>query len=317
MQKGRDTLFELTFFLRNALLLFAILTAVSLILFPQFEDVLVRMGIPLLSLLMFISGTLPFLKTGNAFWGAILTFTISLCLTGLLQYCMRLDPHEYPQLALFFAAVYMGSAYAVIQPKGTLVFLGIATVCAGSVYVDVSKEVISRTNGNDTLYLVKGDTVRMESYFICCPLSGEESGEEIIFMERIPIRYETGSIVTFDDLFFKAEKTHLTSAAFFSDIEFAWRSVPFPSKTQKDKAQEWKNGVVGEDITAALQQKFWSTIKTEIIGESTAEKHTSIIAVRVTRYKLGVMVWFGVFLVAFGIIQLFLKRNYSVQTTPE
>jgi hypothetical protein len=159
--------------------------------------------------------------------------------------------------------------------------------------------------------------VNMESYFICSPLSGEAPGEEIIFMERIPIRYETGSIVTFDDLFFKAEKTHLTSAAFFSDIEFAWRSVPFPSKTQKDKAQEWKNGVVGEDITAALQQKFWSTIKTEIIGESTAEKHTSIIAVRVTRYKLGVMVWFGVFLVAFGIIQLFLKRNYSVQTTPE
>ena len=203
------------------------------------------MGIPLLSLLMFISGTLPFLKTGKAFWGAILTFTISLCLTGLLQYCMRLEPHEYPQLALFCAAVYTGSAYAVIQPKGTLVFLGIATVCAGSVYVDVSKEVISRTNGNDTLYLVKGDTVKMESYFICSPLSKQKLAE-IIFLERIPIRYETGSIVTFDDLFFKAEKTHLTSAAFFSDLDFAWRSVPFPSKTQKDQgARMEKRGCWG------------------------------------------------------------------------
>ena len=317
MQKGRDTLFELTFFLRNALLLFAIPTAVSLILFPQFEDVLIRLGIPLLSLLMFLTGTLPLLKTGKAFGGGILAFTISLCLTGLFQYCLRLDPHEYPQLALFCAAVYTGSAYAVIQPKGTLVFLGIATVCAGSVYVDVSKEVISRTNGNDTLYLVKGDTVNMESYFIFIPLSEVESGQEIIFLERIPIRYETGSIVKFDDMFFKAEETHLTSAAFFSDLDFAWRSVPFPSKTQKDKAQEWKNGAVGEDITASLQQNLWSTIKTEIIVESTAEKHTSVIAVRVTRYKLGVMVWFGVFLVAFGIIQLFLKRNHSVQTIPE
>ena len=157
----------------------------------------------------------------------------------------------------------------------------------------------------------------MESYFICCLLSGEESGEEIIFMERIPIRYETGSIVTFDDLFFKAEETHLTSAAFFSDLDFAWRSVPFPSKTQKDKAQEWKNGVVGEDITAALQQNLWSSIKTEIILESAVKKRNSVIAVHITRYKLGVMVWFGVFLVAFGIIQLLLKRNHYVQITPE
>jgi hypothetical protein len=317
MQKGRDTLFELTFFLRNALLLFAIPTAVSLILFPQFEDVLIRLGIPLLSLLMFLTGTLPLLKTGKAFGGGILAFTISLCLTGLLQHYMRLDPHEYPQLALFCAAVYTGSAYAVIQPKGTLVFIGIATVCAGSVYVDISKEVISRTNGNDTLYLVKGDTVKMESYFICSPLSGEESGGEIIFLERIPIRYEAGSIVVFDDMFFKAEETHLTSAAFFSDLDKVWRSVPFPSKTQKDKAQEWKNGVVGEDITAALQQNLWSSIKTEIILESAVKKRNSVIAVHITRYKLGVMVWFGVFLVAFGIIQLFLTRNHSVQTTPE
>ena len=317
MQKGRDTLFELTFFLRNALLLFAIPTAVSLILFPQFEDVLIRLGIPLLSLLMFLTGTLPLLKTGKAFGGGILAFTISLCLTGLFQYCLRLDPHEYSQLALFCAAVYTGSAYAVIQPKGTLVFLGIATVCAGSVYVDVSKEVISRTNGNDTLYLVKGDTMKMESYFICCPLSGEESGEEIIFMERIPIRYEKGAIVMFDEMFFKAEKTHLTSAAFFSDIDNAWRRVPFPNKAQKETAQEWGNGVAGGDITASLQHNLLSTIKTEIILESEVMKRTSVIAVRVTRYKLGVMVWFGVFLVAFGIIQLFLKRNHSVQTTPE
>ena len=317
MQKGRDTLFELTFFLRNALLLFAILTAVSLILFPQFEDVLIRLGIPLLSLLMFLTGTLPLLKTGKAFGGGILAFTISLCLTGLFQYCLRLDPHEYPQLALFCAAVYTGSAYAVIQPKGTLVFLGIAIVCAGSVYVDVSKEVISRTNGNDTLYLVKGDTVKMESYFIFSPLSGEESGEEIIFLERIPMRYETGSIVTFDDMFFKAEETHLTSAVFFSDLDNTWRRVPFPNKTQKNSAQEWKNGVAGEDITASLQQNLWSTIKTEIMLESAVKKRNSVIAVRVTRYKLGVMVWFGIFLVAFGIIQLFLKRNHSVQTTPE
>jgi hypothetical protein len=317
MQKGRDTLVELTFFLRNALLLFAIPTAVSLILFPQFKDELVRLGIPLLSLLMFLSGTLPFLKTRNALWRPMLAVTISLFLTGLLQHYMRLDPHEYPHLALFLAAVYTGTAYAVIQPKGTLVFLGIATVCAGSVYVDISKEVISRTNGNDTLYLVKGDTVKMESYFIFSPLSGEESGEEIIFLERIPMRYETGSIVTFDDMFFKAKETHLTSAAFFSDLDYAWRSVPFPSKTQKDKAQEWKNGVAGEDITASLQQNLWSTIKTEIMLESAVKKRNSVIAVRVTRYKLGVMVWFGIFLVAFGIIQLFLKRNHSVQTTPE
>jgi len=317
MKKGRDTLVELTFFLRNALLIFAILTAVSLFLLPQFEDVLVRLGIPLLSLLMLLSGTLPFLKTEHTFWRPILAVTISLCLTGLLQYYMRLDPHEYPHLALFFAAVYTGSAYAVIQPKGTLVFLGIATVCAGSVYVDVSKEVISRTNGNDTLYLVKGDTVKMESYFICCPLYGEESGDEIIFLERIPFRYVTGSIVTFDEMFFKAEETHLTSAAFFSDIDNTWRRVPFPNKTQKETAQEWRNGVAGVDITASLQQNFWSTIKTEIIVESEVMKRTSVIAVRVTRYKLGVMVWFGVFLVAFGIIQLFLKRNHSVQTTPE
>jgi len=247
----------------------------------------------------------------------MLAVTISLLLTGLLQHYMRLDPHEYPQLALFFASVYTGSAYAVIQPKGTLVFIGIATVCAGSVYVDISKEVISRTNGNDTLYLVKGDTVKMESYFICSPLSGEESGGEIIFLERIPIRYEAGSIVVIDDMFFKAEETHLTSAAFFSDLDKVWRSVPFPSKTQKDKAQEWKNGVVGEDITAALQQNLWSSIKTEIILESAVKKRNSVIAVHITRYKLGVMVWFGVFLVAFGIIQLFLTRNHSVQTTPE
>ncbi|MDA0569159.1 MAG: hypothetical protein O3A22_04400 [Bacteroidetes bacterium] len=317
MQKGRDTLVEITFFLRNALLLFAILTAVFLILFPQYEEVLVRLGIPLLSLLMFLSGTLPFTETRNAFWRPILAVTISLFLTVLLQHCIRLDPHEYPHLALFCAAVYMGSAYAVIQPKGTLVFLGIATICAGSVYVDISKEVISRTNGNDTLYLVKGDTVKMESYFIFCPMSGEESGEEIIFLERIPIRYETGSIVTFDDMFFKAEETHLTSAAFFSDLDNSWRIVPFPNKTQKNTAQEWKNGVAGENITASLQRNLWSTIKTEIMGESAGKKRNSVIAVRVTRYKLGVMVWFGVFLVAFGIIQLFLKRNHSVQTTPE
>ena len=325
MQKGRDTLVELTFFLRNALLLFAILTAVSLILFPQFEALLVRLGIPLLSLLMFLSGTLPFLKTEKAFWRPLLSLTISLFLTALLQYDMRLDPHEYPQLALFFAAVYTGSAYALIKPKGTLVFLGVATICAGSVYVDVSKEVISRTNGNDTLYLVKGDTVKMESYFICCPLSGEksgeksgvESGDEIIFLERIPSRYEKGSIVTFDEMFFKAEETHLSSAAFFSDIDNSWRRVPFPNKTQKEDTQEWANGVAGEDITASLQQNLFTTIKTEIIVESEANKQTSIVGVRVTRYKLGVMVWFGVFLVAFGIIQLILKRNHSVQTTPE
>jgi len=317
MQKGRDTLVELTFFLRNALLLFAIPTAVSLILFPQFEDELVRLGIPLLSLLMFLSGTLPFLKTRKAIWRPILAVTISLILTRLLQHNMRLDPHEYPHLALFFTAIYTGSAYAVIQPKGTLVFLGIATVCAGSVYVDLSKEVISRTNGNDTLYLVKGDTVKMESYFICCPLSGEESGEEIIFLERIPIRYEIGSIVTFDEMFFKAEETHLTSAAFFSDIDNSWRRIPFPNKTQKDTAQEWKNGVAGEDITSSIRHNVWSTIKTEIMVESSAKKLTDVIAVRVTRYKLGVLVWFGVFLVAFGIVQQFLKRNHSVQTTPE
>ena len=317
MQKGRDTLVELTFFLRNALLIFAILPAVSLFLLPQFEDVLVRLGIPLLSLLMLLSGTLPFLKTEHTFWRPIRAVTIALCLTALLQYCMQLDPHEYPHLVLFFAAVYMGSVYADLQPKGTMVFLGIATVCAGSVYSDISKEVISRTNGNDTLYLVKGDTVKMESYFICFPNSGDASGEEIIFLERIPIRYEKGAIVMFDEMFFKAEKTHLTSAAFFSDIDNAWRRVPFPNKAQKETAQEWRNGVAGVDITASLQKNIWSTIKTEIIVESEVKKLTSVIAIRVTRYKFGVMVWFGVFLVAFGIIQLFLKRNHSVQTTPE
>ena len=165
----------------------------------------------------------------------------------------------------------------------------------------------------------------MESYFICCPLSGEksgeksgvESGDEIIFLERIPSRYEKGSIVTFDEMFFKAEETHLSSAAFFSDIDNSWRRVPFPNKTQKEDTQEWANGVAGEDITASLQQNLFTTIKTEIIVESEANKQTSIVGVRVTRYKLGVMVWFGVFLVAFGIIQLILKRNHSVQTTPE
>ena len=165
----------------------------------------------------------------------------------------------------------------------------------------------------------------MESYFICCPLSGEksgeksgvESGDEIIFLERIPIRYEKGSIVTFDEMFFKAEETHLTSAAFFSDIDNSWRRVPFPNKTQKDAAQEWECGIAGEDITASLQQNLFATIKTEIILESEAKKQTSIVGVHVTRYKFGVMVWFGVFLVAFGIIQLILKRNHSVQTTPE
>lgn len=317
MQKGRATFIELTFFLRNALLLFAILTAVSLILFPQFEDVLVRLGIPLLTLLLFLSGTLPFLETEKAMWRATPVVIVSLFLTVLLQYYMQLDPHEYPHLALFCASVYTGISHAVIQPKGTLVFLGIAIIFAGSVYVDVSKEVISRSNGNDTLYLVKGDTVKMGSYFICSPLSSAESGSEIIILERIPNRYEKGAIVSFDEMFFKAKETHLASAAFFSDIEDVWNSIPFPNNTQKETAQEWKNGVPGEDITASLQYNFWSTIKTEISEEPNAKKHTNIIALRVTRYKLGVMVWFGVFLVAFGIIQLFSKRNHSVQTTPE
>ena len=317
MKKGRATFIELTFFLRNALLLFAILTAVSLILFPQFEDILVRLGIPLLTLLLFLSGTLPFLKTRKALWRPLLAVTISSFLTAILQNHLQADPHEYPHLVLFCASLYTGLSYAVIQPKGTLVFIGIATVCSGAVYVDLSKDVISRTNGNDTLYIFKGDTVKMESYFICAPLSDAASDEEIIILERIPNCYEKGAIVRFDELFFKANKTHLASAAFFSDIEDVWNSIPFPNKTQKETAQEWKNGVPGEDITASLQYNFWSTVKTEIIEESKAKEHTNIIALRVTRYKLVVMVWFGVFLVAFGIIQLFSKRNHSVQTTPE
>lgn len=312
MQKGRDTFIEITFFLRNALLLFAILTAFSLILFPQFEGVIVRMGIPLLTLLMFLTGTLPFLKTGKAFWWPILTFTNALFLTALLQYYMQLEPYEYPHLALFCASVYTGIAYAVIQPKGTLIILGIATICAGSVYVDTSKEVISRTNGNDTLYLVKGDTVKMASYFICYPSAGEAQGADIIFLERIPIRYEKGTIVTFDEMFFKAEETHYTSEAFFSDVEYAWRRIPFPNKAQKETALEWKSGVAGEDITASLQHNLWSTIKTEITVESKAKNRTNIIALRVTRYKLELMIWFGVFLVAFGIIQRITKRNNYV-----
>ena len=312
MQKGRDTFIEITFFLRNALLLFAILTAFSLILFPQFEGVLVRMGIPLLTLLMFLTGTLPFLKTGKAFWWPILTFTNALFLTALLQYYMKLEPYEYPHLALFCASVYTGIAYAVIQPKGTLIILGVATICAGSVYVDTSKEVISRTNGNDTLYLVKGDTVKMASYFICYPSAEEAQGADIIFLERIPIRYEKGTIVTFDEMFFKAEETHYTSEDFFSDFEYAWRRIPFPNKAQKETALEWKSGVAGEDITASLQHNLWSTIKTEITVESKAKNRTNIIALRVTRYKLELMIWFGVFLVAFGIIQRITKRNNYV-----
>ena len=225
---------------------------------------------------------------------------------------MQLEPYEYPHLALFCASLYTGIAYAVIQPKGTLIILGIATICAGSVYVDISKEVISRTNGNDTLYLVKGDTVKMASYFICYPSADEAQGAEIIFLERIPIRYEKGTIVTFDEMFFKAEETHYTSEAFFSDVEYAWRRIPFPNKSQKEIALEWKSGVAGEDITASLQHNLWSTIKTEITAESKAKNRTNIIALRVTRYKLKLMIWFGVFLVAFGIIQRITKRNNYV-----
>ena len=162
------------------------------------------------------------------------------------------------------------------------------------------------------LYLVKGDTVKMASYFICYPSADEAQGAEIIFLERIPILYEKGTIVTFDEMFFKAEETHYTSEVFFSDVEYAWRRIPFPNKSQKEIALEWKSGVAGEDITASLQHNLWSTIKTEITAESKAKNRTNIIALRVTRYKLKLMIWFGVFLVAFGIIQRITKRNNYV-----
>jgi len=313
MQNGREYLVEITLFLRNALLLFAILIAVSLYIFPQFESVFFRLGIPLISLLMFISGTLHFFKAEKSFGRFIISVTLSIFITASLHYFMVLDPHEYPHLLLFFSAVYTGLAYVIVKSKETLAYLGIAIVCAGSVYVDISSEVLSRTNGNDILYLVKGDTIKMETYFICYPIFGDE----MIFLERIPMRYEKGDIVKFDEMFFKAEETHLTSSEFFYDLEENWSIVPYPNVIQRKSTSEWKCGMAGDDITSSLHKSLWTSINTENIIEAISLNQTSIIAVKVTRYKLGLIVWFGVFLVALGIILLLLKRNHSAQITPE
>jgi hypothetical protein len=153
----------------------------------------------------------------------------------------------------------------------------------------------------------------MESYYVCHQLSSDE----LIFFDRIPIRYETGSIVKFEEMTFKAEQTHLASVEFFSDLESKWSLIPYPNQIQLRLATEWKNGYAGHEITDSLQNNLWSSINTEIITPSSLMNDTNIIAVKVTRHKLGIMVWFGAFLVAFGIIHLFLNRNHSAQITPE
>jgi len=313
MLERRDTFVEIALFLRNALLLFAVLLTASLLIFSQYESLLLRLGIPLISLLMVISGILPFLKTKQSSWKIILAFTISVLFTSILYYQIEFQTYEYPHLALFFSAVFTGLAYIITKSTGIIAYLGIAIVCASSVYVDVSSEVISRTNGNDHLILAEGDTVKMENYYICYP----SSGEELKFFDRIPMRYEKGSIVKFEEMIFKAEKSHLSSFDFFSDLEVEWRLVPYPNQAQLKSAKEWGNGEVGNEIIDTLLKNLWTSMKTEIITTSSSINDTNIIAVKVTRYKLGVMVWFGAFLVAFGIIHLFLKRNYSVQITPE
>ncbi len=167
MLERRDTFVEIALFLRNTLLLFAVLLAASLVIFSQYESLLLRLGIPLISLLMLISGVLPFLKTKQSSWKIILAFTISVLFTSILYYQIEFQPYEYPHLALFFSAVFTGLAYVITKSTGIIAYLGIAIVCASSVYVDVSSEAISRTNGNDYLNLAKGDTVKMENYYIC------------------------------------------------------------------------------------------------------------------------------------------------------
>jgi hypothetical protein len=313
MQVGRDTCVEIALFLRNALLLFAVLILASIFILPQFESFFFRLGIPLISLLMLISGILPFLKTKQSYWKLILAFTLSVLFTLILLYRIEFQPFEYPHLVLFFSAVFTGLAFVITKSKGTIAYIGIAIVCAGSVYVDVSSEVISRTNGNDFLYLAEGDTLKMESYYVCHQLSGDE----LIFFERIPILYEKGAIVEFEEIIFKAVESHSSSVEFFSDLERKWSLIPYPNQIQLKLAKEWKNGIAGSEITDLLQKNLWTSMNTEVITPSSSMNDTNIIAVKVTRCKLEIVVWFGAFLVAFGIIYLFLNRNHSVQITNE
>jgi cytochrome c-type biogenesis protein CcmF len=193
----------------------------------------------------------------------------ALLLLVLLAFDFRAD--DFPLIALIFATLFTVTAnldYWIAALKGkwdnagaSIAHVGFGLLLFGAVISTGQKDVISQNQiGNieqlneelsnkEDILLMQGDTLQMGNYFISYRDRYEEDIHvkfQIDYFDKVPMRYNEGDVIFFNNMFFEAKEAHSASRTFIEDMEDHWRYIPIPNERHAREAQRWISGTPGD-----------------------------------------------------------------------